>query len=149
MGNPKRKKRTTHRSQPYEDSSIVEDEDCLGEKEATEMKGVESAEVLLSLSNDASAPDVSQHSIFKRHAAEWKAMKAIVAKLKRERKKLRKNVIAEKERKKDIGKRIKTLVLTLRNDQIAEQKAAGISSSTGAGLGAEGDALLMDLDETQ
>lgn len=65
----------------------------------------------------------SNHAVFKRHAGEWKKMKAQVAQLKKQRKALTKK---QRDRKKQISQEIKLLISTIRDRHDTELRSLGI-----------------------
>lgn len=64
-----------------------------------------------------------------RQAAEWRKMKTEVAQLKKQRQKLRKKVVAEKEERRKLGKLIKLKISTLRRQHDEELQALGLGKS--------------------
>merc|ERR1719198_599230 len=83
--------------------------------------------------------DETKREVFARHAHEWKQMKAQVATLKRERKKIPKK--GNKEKKKAVSKEIRKLIADLREKQQKEMAAYGLSGKVAvpAGLDDDGD----------
>merc|ERR1719272_2081600 len=67
----------------------------------------------------------TKHEVFARHAGQWKTMKAKVAVLKRERKKIPKK--GNKDKKKTISKGIRALIKELGEKQQKELKSYGIT----------------------
>ena len=65
----------------------------------------------------------SNHAIFKRHAGEWKRMKAQVAQLKKQRKALTKK---QRDKKKQISQEIKMLISSIQNRHDEELRGLGI-----------------------
>ena len=65
----------------------------------------------------------SNHAVHKRHAGEWKKMKAQVSQLKSQRKALSKK---QRDVKKDLSKQIKFLISSLEAKHLAELQSMGI-----------------------
>lgn len=74
--------------------------------------------------------EIASRHIYKRQAVEWRKMKAEVAQLKRQRQKLRKKNVVQREERKKLGRLIKTKILGLRQKHDAELKSLGLSKST-------------------
>ncbi|XP_022586644.2 proteasome subunit alpha type-1 [Cyclospora cayetanensis] len=75
---------------------------------------------------ETEADNDSSHSIFKRQAAEWKAMKQQVAALKQRKRKLRKKLPKEAMEKREINKTIKRLLHETMQKHEAELKEHGL-----------------------
>ena len=76
----------------------------------------------------------SNHAVFKRHAGEWKKMKAQVAQLKKQRKALNKK---QRDQKKKISQDIKFLISSTRDRHDNELRTLGI-------VAPKRDDLMMD-----
>ncbi|XP_055388899.1 uncharacterized protein LOC129617886, partial [Condylostylus longicornis] len=83
----------------------------------------------------------TSHSISKRHATEWKAVKKEVSLLKKRKQKLKKKVVSEREEKKKISKEIKSLLETTRNRHLAEAKQQEVGLDPQENLGMVDDSL--------
>ncbi|PFH34161.1 hypothetical protein BESB_073130 [Besnoitia besnoiti] len=77
----------------------------------------------------AEEPGTGGRQIHKRQAAEWRKMKSEVAQLKKQRQKLRKKVVAEREERKKIGKLIKAKISSMRKRHDEELEALGLGKS--------------------
>ena len=75
------------------------------------------------IETDESNTTESNHSVYKRHQAEWRKMKHQVAQLKKQRKALTKK---QRDRKKEISKEIRLMVATMRTKHEQELKELGI-----------------------
>mmetsp|Transcript_52616 Transcript_52616/g.125682 ORF Transcript_52616/g.125682 Transcript_52616/m.125682 type:complete len:140 (+) Transcript_52616:124-543(+) len=79
----------------------------------------------------------SSKDLFKRHAAEWKEVKAQIADMKRQRAKLPKK--GQKEEKKALTIKLRTMEQELRDRHDAELKAAGLERQAKMGRGCASD----------
>ncbi|CDJ43274.1 hypothetical protein, conserved [Eimeria tenella] len=78
------------------------------------------------------AEGTSSHALFKRHASERKAVKQKIAVLKQRRKKLRKKFPKEAAEKREINKKIKSLIKEITDKHEKELKELGIIKTAGA-----------------
>ncbi|EPR61075.1 hypothetical protein TGPRC2_311830 [Toxoplasma gondii TgCatPRC2] len=126
----KQRKNRRSRAAPYE-----VDESMMGEAEAPN-QAIDDSELANQPNNgvaganeNAEEPATGGRQIHKRQAAEWRKMKSEVAQLKKQRQKLRKKVVAEREERKKLGKLIKEKISSMRKRHDAELQALGLGKS--------------------
>ncbi|KFG65953.1 hypothetical protein TGRUB_311830 [Toxoplasma gondii RUB] len=126
----KQRKNRRSRVAPYE-----VDESMMGEAEAPN-QAIDDSELANQPNNgvaganeNAEEPATGGRQIHKRQAAEWRKMKSEVAQLKKQRQKLRKKVVAEREERKKLGKLIKEKISSMRKRHDAELQALGLGKS--------------------
>ncbi|KEP63535.1 UNVERIFIED_CONTAM: hypothetical protein HHA_311830 [Hammondia hammondi] len=126
----KQRKNRRSRATPYE-----VDESMMGEAEAPN-QAIDDSKLANQPNNgvaganeNSEEPGTGGRQIHKRQAAEWRKMKSEVAQLKKQRQKLRKKVVAEREERKKLGKLIKEKISSMRKRHDAELQALGLGKS--------------------
>ncbi|CBZ55136.1 conserved hypothetical protein [Neospora caninum Liverpool] len=128
----KQRKNRGSRAAPYEvDESMVGDAEDSNHDQAIDDSKLSDKpnNGVVGTSENAEEPGTGGRQIHKRQAAEWRKMKSEVAQLKKQRQKLRKKVVAEREERKKLGKLIKEKISSMRKRHDAELQALGLGKS--------------------